>query len=154
MIVSDLGSMAVGLVTPRRRGPKPRRARIKDDTERWGKDGVKRSKLNLRSRRPSGKHFQRFPPSLFPFSPVSSVSRSPFFFSPPFDLAAAQSHDADGVYIFYSPFHMREHVLKRRKRNLLQINEALSVKAAKAAKAAMAGAVPAPAIAGGIGNSI
>lgn len=45
---------------------------------------------------------------------------------------------------------MREHVLKRRKRNLLKINEALSVKA----KAAMAGAVPAPAIAGGIGNSI
>lgn len=149
MIVSDLGSMAVGLVTPRRRGPNPLTARIKDDEERWKKDGVKRSKLNLRSRRPSGKHFQRFPPSHFPFSPVSSVSRS-LFFSAPFDLAAAQSHDADGVYIFYSPFHMREHVLKRRKRNLLKINEALSVKA----KAAMAGAVPAPAIAGGIGNSI
>lgn len=84
---------------------------------------VKSSKLNLmmrssnaagnkKSQESSGKRLLIFPPfSSFGFLPLlSPVS--------PLDLAMAQSHEAYGVYILYSLFHMKEHFF-------LKINEVL-----------------------------
>ena len=77
-------------------------------------DGVKSSKLNLKmrraraerteaSQRASGEDFQYFS-SLFLWFPSSPLFYLSVPFSPlslAFDLAMAQSHEADGVFISY-----------------------------------------------------
>lgn len=68
--------------------------------------------------------WKRFPIfSLTLFFLLSPLRLSnPFPFTLLFDLVMAQSHQADGSYILYSVFHMRERVIKK---SLLKINEAL-----------------------------
>lgn len=73
------------------------------------------------SQQSSGKDFQYFP-SLFFFLLSPLRLSNPFPFALLFDLVMAQSHQAEGSYILYSVFHMRERVIKK---SLLKINEAL-----------------------------